>query len=236
MTHAPAEPSRPSVTVGPHGLRLGGEELPFLSGAMHYFRVPRRDWGRCLDAIADLGLPLVESYVPWSVHEREEGRLDFGDGPVVDGFERDLDGFLDACAERGLRVLLRPGPGVNAELTGFGYPARILRDERCLALGNRGNRVILPTPPRCFAVPSYASERFLEQAGAWLRGFGDHVRPRLWPDGPVVGVQVDNELSLFFRSGAYDQDYHPDAVERYREFLAQRYPDVLPAVYGDGPA
>jgi beta-galactosidase len=217
----------PAVTVGKRGLRLKTEpELPLLSGAMHYFRVPRRSWPRCLDAFLDLGLTCVESYVPWVVHERERGRFDFGEGPrSPQGFERDLGAFLDACAERGLRVILRPGPHINAELTDFGYPARILGDPRCLAVGSRGNPVILPVPPRAFPVPSYASETFHREAATWLKGFGDFVLPWCWPDGPVVAVQVDNELSLFFRTGAYDQDYHPDAIALYRRFLARRHPE-----------
>ena len=217
----------PAVTVGERGLLLRTDELPLLSGAMHYFRAPRRSWGRCLDAFTDLGLTCVESYVPWVVHERERGRFDFGEGPrSPQGFERDLGAFLDACAERGLRVILRPGPHINAELTDFGFPARILRDPRCLAVGSRGNPVILPVPPRAFPVPSYASETFHREAATWLKGFGDFVLPWCWPDGPVVAVQLDNELSLFFRTGAYDQDYHPDAVALYRRFLARRHPKL----------
>ena len=36
-------------------------------------------------------------------------------------------------------------------------------------------------------------------------------------------VQVDNEGALYFRDGAYDQDYHPDAVQAYRAFLETKY-------------
>lgn len=217
---------QPKLAVGPKGLRLGTDPpVPLLCGAMHYFRVPRRHWDACLDAIVELRLPLVETYVPWSVHECGEGRFDFGDGPVVGGFERDLGGFLDACAQRGLWVILRPGPHINAELTFFGYPERILTDRRCLALGSRGNPVVLPTPPRAFPVPSYASQAFLHEAGVWLKAFGDFVARYLWPAGPVVAAQVDNEHALFFRTGAYDQDYHPDALALYAKFLERRYPE-----------
>lgn len=216
-----------AVTVGSNGLLLGKEHLPLLAGAMHYFRIEKRWWGRCLDAVVELGLPVVESYVPWAVHERAIGRFDFGDGPVPDGFERDLGGFLEACAERGLKVILRPGPHINAELTDFGYPARITRNVDCQARGSDGNPVILPVPPRAFAVPSYASEAFHREASVWLKAFGDFVAPYCWPDGPVVAVQVDNELSLFFRTGAYDQDYHPDAQALYRQYLTRHHPDAV---------
>ena len=59
--------------------------------------------------------------------------------------------------------------------------------------------------------------------------------PLAWPDGPVVLVQVDNEGSLYFRDGPYDQDYHPDAIAQYRRYLRNRYSSVtaLRAAYGD---
>ena len=42
----------------------------------------------------------------------------------------------------------------------------------------------------------------------------------LAPEGPVVAIGVDNEAQLFFRTGAYDLDYHPDALAWWREFSA----------------
>ena len=52
------------------------------------------------------------------------------------------------------------------------------------------------------------------------------------PNGPIVAAQVDNEMSHFFRTAAYDQDYHPDAIVLYRRFIAERYGDDLPVGYG----
>lgn len=231
----PASDGRRRVELARAGLRLGDTSLPLLCGAMHYYQVSRQSWARCLDAICELGLPLVESYVPWAVHERSPGSYDFespGDpSEGQDRYERDLGAFLEACAERGLRVLLRPGPHINGEMTHFGFPERVLRDERCLARGAAGNLVMLPFPPQAFPVPSYASDRFLDEAGTWLAAAGSFIAPYAWPQGPVVGAQVDNECCYFFRTAAYDQDYHPDAVARYREFLRTRYPEGLPPGY-----
>lgn len=39
----------------------------------------------------------------------------------------------------------------------------------------------------------------------------------LAPDGPVVAIGIDNEAQLFFRAGAYDLDYHPDAIAWWRD-------------------
>ncbi len=227
------------VTIGATGLCLrGGEgaaprEVPLLSGAVHYFQLPRRHWGACLDAVVELGLPLVESTVPWSIHERPGGHLDLEGKAGSDRWERDLGGFLDACAERRLLVLLRPGPSLSEELTGGGLPERVLRDERCLARGPDGGRVLLPLPPRFTPLPSYASERFLEEAGGWLAAVGAFLAPRCWPAGPVVGVQVEG--GGWLRAAAYDQDYHREAIARYRAFLGERHPDGLPEGYRGTP-
>ena len=45
------------------------------------------------------------------------------------------------------------------------------------------------------------------------------VAPYLAPDGPVVAIGVDNEAQMFFRLGAYDFDYHPDALAWWRDVL-----------------
>ena len=92
---------------------------------------------------------------------------------------------------------------------------------------------MLPYLPLAFPVPSYASGVFAEEAAAWLRAAATCLAPLVWPKGPIVLVQVDNEAALYFRDGVYDQDYHPDAVEAYRRFLRRKYkkPSALCAAY-----
>jgi len=177
---------------------------------MHYWRTPRAGWRRCLDELAALGVTVVESYVPWGVHERAGGGHDWSG-------ERDLGGWLDAVAAAGLVAALRPGPHINAELTWFGFPERVVRDPELQARGAHGGPVWLPAPPRAFPVPSYASRRFHDEVAAWYRAVAAAVGERLWPDGPVVALQVDNEPHMFFRAGAFDHDYHPDALAWWHE-------------------
>src|SRR6185503_3288701 len=66
-----------SVTLSPRALRLADRDLPLFSGALHYFRVAPRHWGRCLRALREMGFPAVESYVPWGVHETRRGAFDW---------------------------------------------------------------------------------------------------------------------------------------------------------------
>ena len=194
-----------AVTMGPRGLCIAGENVPLVSGAMHYFRVERRRWGACLKAIKELGFGIVETYVPWGVHERRAGQYDWSG-------QRDLGAFLDQAAALGLRAIVRPGPHINAELVYFGLPERIVTDERMAMRTSRGTPAVLMAPPRGFPVPSYASRRFLDEVRGWYEAVAEIVAPRLFPAGPVVALQVDNEHALFFRSGAFDGDYHEDAL------------------------
>ena len=220
---ASARRSRPRRSGNPRlvgrALRVGDRDVPLYSGAMHYWRLEREAWRPGLEQLRDLGLPIVETYVPWQVHEIAPGEHDFG---ATDP-RKDLGAFVDLAAELELYVFARPGPHINAEMTFFGLPERIVYDRACQARSPRQSPVIQGFPPVMFPVPSYASRTFLDEVSRWYDAVGEILAPRAWPTGPVVMVQIDNEGSYYFRDAAYDQDYHPDAVAEWWAFLEQRY-------------
>lgn len=212
------------------GILLGERLVPLLSGSVHYFRLEPESWRPCLESLRDMGCTVVDVYVPWSVHEDPQGNFDFGRyEPALDVVK-----FLRIAEELGLFALVRPGPHINAELSGFGLPERVLWDRDCQARSPAGEAVILPMPPLAFPVPSYASRKLLNEACAWLRRVGEELGPLAWPRGPIVLCQVDNEGAMYFRDGVYEQDYHPDSVALYRRHLESRYgtPEALGAAYG----
>ncbi|MGF1469703.1 MAG: beta-galactosidase, partial [Sandaracinaceae bacterium] len=200
-------------------LHLGERDIPLYSGAVHYWRLDPSRWRPALTQLRALGLPMVETYVPWQVHERAPGIYDFGDHEPA----KDLGAFLDLAASLDLAVFLRPGPHINAEMTFFGLPERVVYDRACQARSPKQNAVLQGFPPRFFPVPSYASDTFHDECARYFRALGEVVAPRLWPAGPVALLQIDNEGAYYFRDGAYDQDYHPDAALRWRAFLRERY-------------
>jgi beta-galactosidase len=220
------------VLLHPHGLDLGdGEVLPLWAGAMHYWRHPRAEWRAGLEAMRAMGLRLVDTYVPWGVHERAPGEYDFGEADS----RLDVAAFLETAHDVGLRCVLRPGPHINAELTFFGIPERVVWDPECQARTPGGHPVMLPIVPLAFPVPSYASDAFLEETTRWYRAVGKRLAHLRWPEGPIVLVQVDNEGALYFRDGAYDQDYHPDAIHAFRDFLRAKHRSLrtLREAWGD---
>jgi len=217
-------PPKKVVEVRPEGLYLRdkGEIIPLWAGAMHYWRHAPEDWGPCLDAMKAMGLRLVDTYVPWGVHETAQGTFDFGERYA----RLDVARFIRLAGEKGMHVIARPGPHINAELTYFGLPERVVWDRECQARTPRDNPVILPLVPVAFPVPSYASDAFHDETALWFEACGRVLAPLLYPHGPIVMLQVDNEGALYFRDGPYDQDYHPDAIRLFRTFLREKYSSV----------
>lgn len=217
----------PQIVPERRCIRVGERDVPFLAGSVQYFRVDRAEWRATLAEVAALGLPIVETYVPWAIHELAKGAFDFGPNHTPGGDpQRDLAAFLDTCKELGLLVVLRPGPHINSEMTWFGIPERVIHDRSCQARGPNGGPVVLGFPPRMFPVPSYASNTFLAETDAWFGAFAEVVRPHVYPHGPVILLQVDNEAAYYFRDAPYDQDYHPDAITLWHVYLRERHATV----------
>ncbi|CAN5496953.1 hypothetical protein BH09MYX1_BH09MYX1_18480 [soil metagenome] len=220
------------VSLDREGLVLdGGEKLPLVAGAMHYWRHHPSAWGPGLDAMKAMGLLIVDVYIPWGEHETAKRSFDFG----AQNPRLDVAAFLTMCHEKGLKVVARPGPHINAELTYFGLPERVVWDRACQARTPKDAAVMLPMVPVGFPVPSYASEAFHEEVEDWFAACGPILAKHLWPQGPIVMVQIDNEGALYFRDGAYDQDYHPDSIALFRAFLREKYkrPSALRAAWNE---
>ncbi len=218
------------IKVRSNGLELDGNLLPLFSGSFHYWRSPRGQWPHIFDQIRGLGFQVVETYVPWSVHETAPGEFDFGRTDP----DKDLDAWLTLAHQRGFKVLLRPGPCINSELPDFGYPERILFDPSRAALGPLGNPVILSHQTSSFAVPSYADERLFADFDVYLGALSPLLQKHLYPKGPVVALQVDNEISYGFIPETYSLDYSPASLALWAHFLELKYraPAALSRAWG----
>jgi beta-galactosidase len=201
------------------GIIVEGRLVPLYSGSVHYWRIERDVWKDALLETKRLGVRLIDTYVPWSVHETASGETDFGEKDP----NLDVAAFLRLVHELDLLAIVRPGPHINGELTHFGIPERIIWDPACQARSPQGNPVMLPMVPVGFPVPSYASAAFFGEAEKWLVKAAAVLAPLRFPEGPIVLCQIDNEGTLYFRDGLYDQDYRPEAISLYRVFLRNKY-------------
>ena len=186
---------------------------------IHYWRTRKKDWRHVLSQIKGMGFEIVETYIPWSVHEYEEGKYDFGEIEE----EKDLDLFLTLCEEMNLAVIVRPGPHINAEMTGFGYPEWILMDEEIQAKNPWGTTVLYPYATGPFPIPSYASDKLYEKTEIYFQKLKPILQRHCGGSGCICLIQADNETCNFFRDRPYIMDYSDCSKEQYRKFLAERY-------------
>ena len=156
----------PEVRIAERRIWVGAESRALLSGEVHFWRLDPSAWPSVLDRVAELGLDIISTYVCWDFHELAPGRFDF-DG--ASNPRRNLLAFLDLAAQRGLWVLVRPGPYIYAEWPNSGIPERTVQWHRL-------------------------HPRFVEAAKVWMAVVVAAIRDRLATHaGPIVMVQADNE-------------------------------------------
>jgi beta-galactosidase len=193
---------------------VGGRPFFLYSGEIHYFRLPPSRWETHLRAARRAGLNTVSSYIPWIWHEPEEGALDF-EGRTHP--QRDLERWLALVARHGLRFVARVGPVSNAELVHEGVPGWLL--ERHPEVYVRGREITnLPHS----TLLAYLNPTFQRFVGHWYDAVLPRVARRAHPRGPVVMVQLCNEIGMvhWLQKAA---DFSPDTEARFRAFVRARH-------------
>jgi len=202
--------------------RLDGRPVYLYSGEFHYFRVPKPDWRRRMQLFKEAGGNCLATYIPWLIHEPEEGRFAFGGEDW-----RDLEGFLRTAREMGLYVIARPGPYQYSELIYGGLPGWLIHTyPEIMARTLAGDPFGMPSV-------SYLHPLFLEKVRAWFAVVCPIIaRHTLSRGGPVALTQFDNELTgIHIWYGGLD--YNAEALGfgqpdgRYPRFLKARYSDIV---------
>uniref|UniRef100_A0A8B9CQM8 Galactosidase beta 1 like n=1 Tax=Anser brachyrhynchus TaxID=132585 RepID=A0A8B9CQM8_9AVES len=170
--------------------RKDGAPFRYVSGSIHYARIPRPAWRDRLLKMYMSGLNAVQVYVPWNYHEPLPGVYDFSG-------DRDVEAFLDLTAELGLLVILRPGPYICAEWEMGGLPAWLLW---------KSDIVLRSSDPA-----------FLAAVDSWLHVLLPKIKPRLYQHGGnIISVQVENEYGSYY---ACDYDYLRHLLGSFRALL-----------------
>jgi hypothetical protein len=201
------------------GLAIGHRTVPLLSGEVHFWRLDPAAWPDVLDRVVEIGLPLVATYLSWRRHETAPGVFDWGEtDPALDARR-----FITLCAERGLSVHLKPGPWICAEEPGGGYPDWLTAHTAAMALDHAGQVVYGFDQPFLHPTPCYRTDWYQQAAQRWLAAVWHQLRHLVYPNGPIVAIQLDNEPSFAFQDAAYFADYHSASVAAFRTWLADRY-------------
>jgi len=142
----------------------------------------------------------------------------------------DLLGYIQACQRHGLSVILRPGPFISDEWRNGGLPDWLAEAYPSMFMRGPHGTTLEPgfpfSPPLAsltgggplfyFAGPSYASADYLREATRWLTAFAAAVKPLLRSQaGPIVAMQVDDEICFYYRFGPFEVDYHPSMIARF---------------------
>ncbi|HEV3229596.1 MAG TPA: beta-galactosidase [Solirubrobacteraceae bacterium] len=151
-----------------YSLMIDGQGLAIWSGEFHYFRLPSPNlWRDVLEKIKAGGFNTVSLYFSWAYHSSAPGSYDFS------GI-RDVDRLLTMAEQAGVYVIARPGPYINAELDGGGFPGWLSTQ-----LGAART-----------SAPDYTQ--------AWM-DYLSHLDPiiarhQITRGGSVIAYQVENEL------------------------------------------
>ncbi|WP_454778703.1 beta-galactosidase [Georgenia muralis] len=230
MTGNPLRQGDRAITVADHEFRVDGEKVSLYGGAVHYWRLDRDKWDGILQSVKDLGFNMISIYIPWEAHEIERGVFDFGQQDP----RTDIDAFLTLCEEKGFKIVVRPGPQINSEMTWFGYPKRILADQDLHALSAQGSKSVLTQVPKPIPALSYTTEKFFDETALWFDAICEILARHAHPKGGIIAAQVDNEMAFFFGINAYSGDFSASSLAAYREFLRGKYGslDEINAVHG----
>ena len=177
VTHTEEVMKSKHLEITKDGFILDGKPFYLASGDMHYFRFFKEGWRRRLQLMKDFGLTCVQTYVPWDLHEPEEGQFCF-DGNL------DIPAFLELCDEIGLKVLFRPSPYMCSEWDFGGLPYWLLKKDGI------GIRTTDPIYMECLR--NYY-EKLVPKFVPYLSTNG----------GPIIAVAVENEYGSF----CDDNDY-----------------------------
>lgn len=173
----------------PDGFSIRGENQPLLCGEVHYFRIPRQHLEAVLDRLIESGCNAVAYYVPWFVHEYEEGKFDFT-GKVHP--DNDLQAWIRLTEEKDLLAFLRPGPYIYAETSGLGIPAWFTQK-----YPNTKVKEYHDGEYREFSKVNGVGHNhpdFLAAVSRWYTAVAQEVREHLAPKGNIVMVQLCNEI------------------------------------------
>jgi beta-galactosidase GanA len=175
-----------TITWDHYSLMIDGQRLFIYSGEVHPFRLPSPSlWMDVLEKMKAAGFNTITSYFDWGYHSPAPGIYDFSG-------VRNVDEFLSDAAKVGLYVIARPGPYINAEHDGDGFPGWLAR---------------------MVGTPRTTDPTYLQYALQWLHEIDPIIARHQLTNGSgtVIATQVENEI---YDSGTADGQNYMAALEK----------------------
>ncbi|MEK6773544.1 MAG: beta-galactosidase [Bdellovibrionota bacterium] len=230
-----------AVEIRDHQLFVDNQAQPQLFGAeIQYFRLragyqanQNREevialWNKALDRAVEAKMNAVSFYIPWDFHEYEEGKFDFTGTVDLDQDgrpdypSRDIITFFKLIENHGItRIMVRPGPYINAEwgFLGFGAIPQWFHDK----YPNSHMRTPYGKRSRLY---DYHNPDLLRHSQLWFNALNEQVlKNYIGPGKPVIFLQIDNETNYQWQS-IYNHDFGPSTIQRYQNFLKDSYLDL----------
>ncbi|KAF2417124.1 beta-galactosidase [Tothia fuscella] len=163
----------------------------FYSGEFHPFRLPVPGlWLDVFQKIRSAGYTGVSFYVDWALHEGQPGKFE-ADGVFA------WEPFFDAARKAGIYLLARPGPYINAEVSGGGYPGWLQR---------------LKGHPRT------ADEDYIAASDLYAKSIGAIIaKAQITNGGPIILFQPENEYSGAVKGFPFpDPKYFQQVIDQFR--------------------
>jgi hypothetical protein len=179
------------VTWDAHSLSINGERAMIFSGEVHPFRLPVPSlYLDLFQKIKALGFNMVSFYVDWALLEGKPGEF------RADGIF-DLQPFFDAATEAGIYLLARPGPYINAEVSGGGFPGWLQRVRGRLRTSD--------------ADYLSATDNYVAKIAAII------ADAQITKGGPVILYQPENEYSIADIKPFPDTKYFQYVIDQARD-------------------
>ncbi|TEA09861.1 putative beta-galactosidase A [Colletotrichum sidae] len=170
------------VTWDDKSLFINGERTMIFSAEFHAFRMPVTHlWLDILQKIKAAGYNSISFYVNWGLLEAKPGEV------RAEGIFS-LQPLFEAAEKAGLYLFARPGPYINAEVTGGGFPGWLQRVQGVL----RSN-----------------DEAYLKATDNYTAAIGKIIADaQITNGGPVILFQQENEYNAAIEPYPFpDYDY-----------------------------
>lgn len=208
------------------GIFFNGKSIYFWSGEFPYYRTRPEEWEDRLIKIKEAGVDFITAYIPWNLHEKQEGVYDF---TGESGDERcNLIKFIEVIDKLGMYFIPKPGPFICAEVQHGGipdwltekYPGIIMKDSSGRDVGFRQDQKPLP---------DFLNSTYIKYVESWYTAVYENVLADYqYPEGPIAAMQVENEFpySTSELASPFSWGYSEEVMSIFRDWLRENYRDI----------